>query len=89
MSHHPERTARNVRPVNQPPSKRYILRYISLCGLGVSIFKLLCFDIANLKEVNRMGIFFVIGVLFMLLAFFYFKYRQRIVAEDDKKESDC
>ena len=21
MSHHPERTARNVRPVNQPPSK--------------------------------------------------------------------
>ena len=23
MSHHPERTARNVRPVNQPPSKVY------------------------------------------------------------------
>ena len=23
MSHHPERTARNVRPVNQPPSKDY------------------------------------------------------------------
>ena len=23
MSHHPERTARNVRPVNQPPSKLY------------------------------------------------------------------
>ena len=23
MSHHPERTARNVRPVNQPPSKFY------------------------------------------------------------------
>ena len=22
MSHHPERTARNVRPVNQPPSNR-------------------------------------------------------------------
>ena len=24
MSHHPERTARNVRPVNQPPSYRYV-----------------------------------------------------------------
>lgn len=69
--------------------KRYILRYISLWGLGVSIFKLLCFDIANLEKVNRMGIFFVIGILFMVLAFYYFKYRQRIVAEDDKKESDC
>ena len=23
MSHHPERTARNVRPVNQPPSFTY------------------------------------------------------------------
>ena len=23
MSHHPERTARNVRPVNQPPSLTY------------------------------------------------------------------
>lgn len=69
--------------------KRYILRYISLWSLGVSFFKLLCFDIANLEEVNRMGIFFVIGILFMVLAFFYFKYRQRIVAEDDKKESDC
>ena len=26
MSHHPERTARNVRPVNQPPSFRYVSR---------------------------------------------------------------
>lgn len=26
MSHHPERTARNVRPVNQPPSLYYIPR---------------------------------------------------------------
>ena len=25
MSHHPERTARNVRPVNQPPSLYYLL----------------------------------------------------------------
>ena len=25
MSHHPERTARNVRPVNQPPSIKYII----------------------------------------------------------------
>lgn len=24
MSHHPERTARNVRPVNQPPSYDYL-----------------------------------------------------------------
>lgn len=24
MSHHPERTARNVRPVNQPPSKSFV-----------------------------------------------------------------
>ena len=24
MSHHPERTARNVRPVNQPPSYYYV-----------------------------------------------------------------
>ena len=24
MSHHPERTARNVRPVNQPPSMKYV-----------------------------------------------------------------
>lgn len=24
MSHHPERTARNVRPVNQPPSSEYV-----------------------------------------------------------------
>ena len=26
MSHHPERTARNVRPVNQPPSKEKLFR---------------------------------------------------------------
>ena len=26
MSHHPERTARNVRPVNQPPSLNYLSR---------------------------------------------------------------
>ena len=27
MSHHPERTARNVRPVNQPPSKKNLLSH--------------------------------------------------------------
>ena len=26
MSHHPERTARNVRPVNQPPSYYFIIQ---------------------------------------------------------------
>ena len=26
MSHHPERTARNVRPVNQPPSLSYVAK---------------------------------------------------------------
>ena len=29
MSHHPERTARNVRPVNQPPS------YLNFCLIFV------------------------------------------------------
>ena len=29
MSHHPERTARNVRPVNQPPSFFFVLDRIN------------------------------------------------------------
>lgn len=32
MSHHPERTARNVRPVNQPPSK-----YNPHCAIKTSL----------------------------------------------------
>ena len=33
MSHHPERTARNVRPVNQPPSKVYINMKMAMLDL--------------------------------------------------------
>lgn len=36
MSHHPERTARNVRPVNQPPSKQYVLAHEFGHTLGLS-----------------------------------------------------
>ena len=45
MSHHPERTARNVRPVNQPPSilngtftlanENYVVVYFR-CSLGLN-----------------------------------------------------
>lgn len=36
MSHHPERTARNVRPVNQPPSLDYD-NDVTNAGLGALI----------------------------------------------------
>ena len=37
MSHHPERTARNVRPVNQPPSFINVLRILQLYGEAICV----------------------------------------------------
>ena len=39
MSHHPERTARNVRPVNQPPSKnKFEIEYFPAAGRVCPVF---------------------------------------------------
>ena len=37
MSHHPERTARNVRPVNQPPSLRYVKSVFKILEVSLGL----------------------------------------------------
>lgn len=58
MSHHPERTARNVRPVNQPPSIVYAFG-MSLVLLGAFLqFVLICAqeDGCDDDMVNHVGV---------------------------------
>ena len=38
MSHHPERTARNVRPVNQPPSLFYVTCSRAIDSLAIVLY---------------------------------------------------
>ena len=52
MSHHPERTARNVRPVNQPPSKSYrtfVLEHYGKSKLTAKLVDKFREDVANGK----------------------------------------
>ena len=53
------------------------LRLTALALLGVSVVKLLLVDTARLPTPGRVGIFALVGVLLLVGAFLYLKYRER------------
>lgn len=58
------------------------LRLTALALLGVSVVKLLAFDTAHLPTPARVGLFALVGVLLLVGAFLYLKFRERFEIHD-------
>lgn len=61
-----------------------LLRIIALCTLGAVILKLGVYDLWRMAAVGRIVVFILLGVILLVVSFFYQRLRGALIDRDDE-----
>lgn len=66
--------------------KEVTLRIASLTLFAITLLKLFIFDIRNIPPAGKIGAFFCLGILLLIISFMYQKVKKIIVADETPKD---
>ncbi|MBL0314455.1 MAG: DUF2339 domain-containing protein [Flavobacteriales bacterium] len=63
--------------------KRKHIRIMGMIIFGVTLVKLLVYDLDHLSTIAKAGLFLLIGAFMLLVSYLYLKFRKKIFGEED------